>query len=116
VNKLAGLDLEFSTMHLRLQSAQFSPHFNNCIGAIDGAHIPVVVPTNQVVQHTGRKGYTSQNVLAICDFDMRFTFIVAGWPGLVHDMRVLKDAIDKYVTSFLIQLMVLFCSMISSNT
>jgi hypothetical protein len=35
-------------------------------------------------------------MLAVCDFDMRFTFVVAGWPGLVHDMRVFKDALDKY--------------------
>lgn len=34
--------------------------------------------------------------MAVCDFDMRFTFVVAGWPGSVHDMRVFKDAITKY--------------------
>jgi hypothetical protein len=59
-----------------------------------------VVPTTKVVQHTGRHGYTSQNVMAICDFDMRFTFVVAGWPGSVHDMRVFKDAIGKYEDRF----------------
>jgi hypothetical protein len=80
---------------------QFSPYFDNCIGAIDGTHVPVVVPLSQVVQHTGRKGYTSQNVLAICDFDIRFTFVVARWPGSVHSMRVFKDAIDKYGDKFL---------------
>jgi hypothetical protein len=105
LNKLAAdiirpLDPEFSTVHPRLRSAWFSPYFDNCIGAIDGTHIPVVVPANQVVQHTARKGFTSQNVLAICDFDMRFTFVVAGWPGSVHDMRVFSDAIDKYGDKF----------------
>ena len=39
-----------------------------------------------------RKGYTSQNVLAIVDFALKFTYIVAGWEGLVHDARVLDDA------------------------
>jgi len=38
--------------------------------------------------------------MAICDFDMRFTFVVAGWPGSVHDMRVFKDAIEKYGDKF----------------
>ena len=47
-----------------------------------------------------RKGITTQNVLAICDFDMRFTFVVAGWPGSVHDMRVFSDAIQKYGDKF----------------
>ena len=88
-------------MHKRLQAPRFSPYFDNCIGAIDGTHIAVVVPTNQVVQHTGRHGYTTQNVLVICDFDTRFTFVVAEWPGSVHDMRVFNDAHDKYADKFL---------------
>jgi hypothetical protein len=105
VNKLAAdiirpVDLEFACVHPRLQSPRFSPFFDNCIGAIDGSHIPVVVPTTKVVQYTGRHGYTSQNVMAVCDFDIRFTFVVAGWPGSVHDMRVFKDAIGKYGDRF----------------
>ncbi|KAK1681249.1 hypothetical protein QYE76_042097 [Lolium multiflorum] len=32
----------------------------------------------------GRKHYTSQNVLAAVDFDMRFTYVLAGWEGLAH--------------------------------
>jgi hypothetical protein len=39
-------------------------------------------------------------VLAICDFDMRFTFVLAGWPGSVHDMRVFNDASHKYGHKF----------------
>jgi hypothetical protein len=93
-------DPDFLTPHPKLLSDRFAPHFNNCIGAIDGTHIPVVVPSSKVVQHVGRHGYPTQNVLAICDFDMRFTFVVAGWPGSVHDMRVFNDALHKYDTIF----------------
>jgi hypothetical protein len=105
LNKLAAdiirpVDLEFKTIHPRLQSPRFAPFFDNCIGAIDDTHIPVVVPISKVVQHTERHGYTTQNVLSICDFDMRLTFVVAGWPGLVHGMRVFKDAIEKYGDMF----------------
>jgi len=105
VSKLAAniirtIDPHFRSVHQRLQSPRFSPFFDKCIGAIDGTHVPEVVPTNQVVQHTERHGYTTQNVLAICDFNMRFTFVVAGWPGSVHDMRVFKDAIEKYGDKF----------------
>jgi hypothetical protein len=100
VNIIRPLDPEFKTIHQRLQHRRFAPYFNNCIGAIDGTHIPVVVPSNKVVQYTGRHGYTTQNVLAICDFDMRFTFVVTGWPGSVHDMRVFNDAITKYADKF----------------
>ena len=37
--------------------------------------------------YTNRHGYTSQNVIATCDFDMGF-----GTKGFAHDMRVLKEA------------------------
>ena len=50
-------DPHFTTIHQRLLGARFEPHFNNCIGAIDGTHIPVVVPSSNVVQHVGRHGY-----------------------------------------------------------
>ena len=39
-------------------------------------------------------------MLAVCDFDMRFTFVVAGWPGSVHDMRVFNDALEKFGDKF----------------
>ncbi len=71
-------DPTFSTEHEKVKEARFLPHFKGAIGAIDGSHVPVIVPVEEVVNHTCRHGYTSQNVLAICDFDMRFTFAVAG--------------------------------------
>jgi hypothetical protein len=39
-------------------------------------------------------------VLAVCDFDTRFTFIVAGWIGSMHDTRVFNEALDKYADKF----------------
>ncbi|WVZ66960.1 hypothetical protein U9M48_016110, partial [Paspalum notatum var. saurae] len=86
------VDPEFKTVHPRLQPCRFAPFFNNCIAAIHGTHVPVIVPR--------RHGYTSQNVLAICDFDMKFIFVLTGWPGSVHDMRVFNCAISKYGDKF----------------
>ncbi|CAN6353337.1 unnamed protein product [Urochloa humidicola] len=93
-------DPQFSTVHPVLENPLFWPYFNDCIGAIDGTHVPVVVPKSKVVAHMCRHKYTSQNVLAICDFDMRFTFVLAGWPGSVHDMTVFKDATLRYAHKF----------------
>jgi len=45
------MDPEFRTMHRRLRNIRFHPYFNNYIGALDGTHIPVVVPNNKLVQH-----------------------------------------------------------------
>ena len=39
-------------------------------------------------------------MLVVCDFDMRFTFVLAGWPGSVHDMRMFTDAMTKYNNMF----------------
>jgi hypothetical protein len=35
-------------------------------------------------------------VLAIFDFDIRFTFVVAGWPGATHDTRILNHALANF--------------------
>ena len=39
-------------------------------------------------------------MLVVCDFDMRFTFVLAGWPGYVHDMRVFNDAMSRFGDKF----------------
>jgi hypothetical protein len=87
-------------VHSRLQEAHFSPHFHGAIGAIDGTHIPIVVPSSVMTAHFNRYQETTQNVLVVCDFDMRFTFVVAGWPGLVHDMRVFNEVLVRYADKF----------------
>ncbi|CAL4916464.1 unnamed protein product [Urochloa decumbens] len=93
-------DPSFSTVHPKLEEARFSPHFNGAIGAIDGTHIPVVVPSSEQITHFGRYRCTTQNLMAVCDFDMRFTFVVAGWPDSVHDTRVFNEALKKYAHKF----------------
>lgn len=86
-------DPDFRDVHERLLQARFFPHFVNCVGAIDGTHIPVVVPQEERMTYMCRHGYTSQNVMAVCDFDMRFTFVAAGMKGRCHDMAVFKHAV-----------------------
>ncbi|KMT00244.1 hypothetical protein BVRB_1g016060 [Beta vulgaris subsp. vulgaris] len=43
----------------------------------------------------GRKDKTTQNVLAAVDFDLKFTYVLAGWEGFTHDSRILGDALKK---------------------
>ena len=40
--------------------------------------------------------------MAICDFDMKFTYIMAGWKGIVHDSRVLNKTLRDSKNKFLI--------------
>jgi hypothetical protein len=74
--------------HEKVKVDCFKPNFKNTIGVIDGSHIPCSVHAEDVVNHTYQHGYTSQNVFAICDFDMRFTFVVDGCPSSAHDIRI----------------------------
>ncbi|XP_051201802.1 protein ALP1-like [Lolium perenne] len=43
----------------------------------------------------GRKHYTSQNVLAAVDFDMRFAYVLAGWEGSAHDASILANSLSR---------------------
>jgi len=65
------------------------------VGAIDGTHIHANVPVAEAAPFYGRKPYPTQNVLAAVDFDLRFTYVLAGWEGSAHDVTVLRDALDR---------------------
>ncbi|XP_043693073.1 uncharacterized protein LOC122643522 [Telopea speciosissima] len=70
----------------------FYPYFKNCIGAIDGSHIPAWVPVANHCRFRDRKGNISQNILAACDHDRRFTYILSDWEGSTVDSRILDEA------------------------
>ncbi|KAL8535642.1 hypothetical protein ACS0TY_011318 [Phlomoides rotata] len=42
-----------------------------------------------------RKGTISTNVLAACDCNCMFTYILLGWEGSASDARVLRDSIAR---------------------
>lgn len=71
---------------------EYTPFFDGCIGAMDGTHILVSVDDGVRLDHINRYGVTTQNVVAVCDFNMMFTYIGAGTEGSAHDMRVKKKA------------------------
>ena len=53
--------------------------FRGAVGALDGTLVHAIVPLDKQRLYRGRgKGDCYQNVLAICDFNMIFTFVVAG--------------------------------------
>jgi hypothetical protein len=43
----------------------------------------------------GRKHTTIQNVLAVVEFDLRFTYVLAGWEESAYDARILTDALQR---------------------
>lgn len=65
------------------------------MGAIDGTHVLARVPARHRPAFMGRKHTTTQNVLAAVDFDLRFTYVLAGWKGSAHDACILSDALQR---------------------
>ena len=97
---IAPKDPTFSSVHPKVANHKSAPSFNNAIGAIDGTHVKVAVPFTKVGQYINRRNEKTQNVLAICDFDRRFTFVAAGIPGSAHDWTFLQEAIHRYGPNF----------------
>jgi hypothetical protein len=93
-------DPTFSTVHPNLANHRYAPFFDNAIGGIDGTHVTVTMPMSKVGQYINRKSVKTQNVLAIYDFDSRFTFVAVGIPGSAHDYTVLQEAMSKYGSNF----------------
>ena len=46
-------------------------------------------------RYRGRKGYTTQNVLATCSFDLKFTYVLPGWEGIASDSRIIKNTLTR---------------------
>ncbi|XP_015932458.1 uncharacterized protein LOC107458771 [Arachis duranensis] len=90
-------DHDFKEVPTKLRNDdRYWPHFKDAIGAIDGTHVPVIVSAEDQIRCIGRKRIATQNVMAACNFDMEFTFALAGWEGTPHDTRVFLYAIGKY--------------------
>jgi hypothetical protein len=86
-------DANFGTVHKKIADDRRAfPHFKDCIGALDGTHIRVSLPPSEQLRYIEKIGIPTQNILAICDFDMRFTYISVGQSGSVHDTTVLYNA------------------------
>ncbi|XP_025682586.1 uncharacterized protein [Arachis hypogaea] len=94
-------DRDFKEVPTKLKNDdRYWPHFKDAIGAIDGTHVPVIVSTEDQIRFIGRKGIPTQNVMAACNFDMEFTFALAGWEGTAHDTRVFLYAIGTSELNF----------------
>ena len=66
--------------------------FPNVIGAIDGCHIPIKPPSDDRDSYINRKKFPSLLLQAVCDHQMCFVDCYCGWPGSVHDARVLRNS------------------------
>ena len=85
---------ELEAIANRLQrDKRYCLYFSGFIGALDGTRIPVMMPPGQeTIRFVNRKENASLNLLAMCDFDMLFTYCFVGMAS-AHDARVLSTSI-----------------------
>lgn len=74
--------------------------YKDCIRAWDGTHITVIVNEEDQLRYRGRKGTTSLNVLAACDFDLLCTYMLTGWEGSAHDAWIFLETISNQSLNF----------------
>ncbi|KAH1057325.1 hypothetical protein J1N35_035390 [Gossypium stocksii] len=85
--------------HIR-HDTRYWPHFKDCTGAIDGTHIKACISPSCQIPYIGRKGEPTQNIMAVCDFNMCFIFAFPGWEGTAHDSRIFLQALRKQQLKF----------------
>ncbi|CAL5358018.1 unnamed protein product [Camellia sinensis] len=81
---------------------KYWPYFKDCVGAIDGTHFRVRVPNKDAQRYQGRKCYPTQNALAACSFDLKFTYILLGWEGSASDSRILDNALTREMDKLIV--------------
>ena len=70
------IDREFRDVPRKIRDDErYWPHFKDFIRAIDGTHVLVKISPSKQISYIGRKGIHTQNVMAVCDFRMCFTFV-----------------------------------------
>jgi len=65
-------------------------NFPQAIGAIDGTHIEIKSPTVNGADYFNRTQKYSMVTQAVVDHRMLFMDVSTGWPGSIHDARILR--------------------------
>ncbi|KAI3877984.1 hypothetical protein MKX03_027162 [Papaver bracteatum] len=94
----------FDAIHPYIMSRRdkYYPWFKDCVWAIDGTHISASFSSGTAAQIPcrGRKTLPTQNVMCVCDFDMCFTYVLAGLEGTAYDAIIFMEAVSDPQSMF----------------
>ncbi|CAF2206379.1 unnamed protein product [Rotaria magnacalcarata] len=71
--------------------------FPQCVGAVDGCHIPVSPPKEQAISYYNYKGWYSMVLFAVVDCRYRFIYTSVGSPGRNNDGYILQNSSLKAI-------------------
>ena len=74
----------------KIQDFREKSTFPNVVGTIDGTHIPIRAPKENHEDYFNRKHYYSFIVQGIVDASGAYLSVSTGFPGSMHDARVLR--------------------------
>ena len=61
------------------------------VAALDGCHVPVIVPLQSPEDYVNWKGFQEVTLQGLVDSNYRFVDSFVGWPAKVHNARLFKN-------------------------
>ena len=66
--------------------------FKDCVDALNDTHVHAHVFSTEQKFYRNRKNQFNQNVLIVCDFNMRYIYILTEWKSSANDVAILRNA------------------------
>ena len=90
MNDFISFPVEENEVRETISKFEEKVNFPQVVGAIDGTHVEIKAPLVNPADYFNRKQKYSVVTQAVVDSRMMFMDVSTGWPGSIHDARVLR--------------------------